>query len=139
MDEGTKKQDIVFTKQQAPGFLARLVMNGLGLWIAARLSENIDYQENFWVIVVAAIIFSVANAILRPIIIILSLPAIILTLGLFMLVVNGFMVWLVSTLYSPFEVKTFGSSVLAAIIIWLVNYGLSIFFSRHVEVRYQRK
>lgn len=134
-----KPQEVLFTKQMAPNFLARLLMNGLGLWIAAQLSANIDYSDNLWVIVIAALIFSIVNAIIRPILIILALPAIILTLGLFMLVVNGFMVWLVSTLYPPFEVRTFGAAVIAAILVWIVNYGLSIFFSRHVEVRYERK
>jgi putative membrane protein len=131
--------EVFFTKHMAPNFLARLLMNGLGLWIAARLSANIDYQNSLWVIAVAALIFSIVNAIIRPTLIILALPAIVLTLGLFMLVVNGCMVWLVSTLYPSFEVKTFGAAVIAAILVWIVNYGLSVFFSRHVEVRYERK
>lgn len=115
--------------------MARLLANAIGLWVAARLSRNIDYNDSLLVIGVAALIFSFFNAILRPILIILALPAIILTLGLFMLVVNGVVVWLVSALYPPFEVRTFGAAVLAAIIVWLVNYGLSIFFYDQTEVK----
>jgi putative membrane protein len=121
---------VAITKSTGPRFVVRLLINALGLWIAARLSRNIDYQDSLAVIAVAALIFSLINAVLRPIVIILSLPAIILTLGFFMLVINGFMVWLVSVIYPSFEVRTFGAAVMAAIIIWIVNYGLSVFFSR---------
>lgn len=124
----------VITRRTAPRFVARLLMNALGLWIAARLSRNIDYQDSLVVIAVAALIFSLINAIIRPLLIILALPAIVLTLGLFMLVINGLMVWLVSALYPSFEVRTFGAAIVAAIIIWVVNYSLSMFFSRQVTL-----
>ena len=122
-------EEMVLTKATWTRFIARLLMNALGLWIAARLSRNIDYQDSLWVIAVAALLFSVINALIRPIVIIFTLPAVVLTLGLFMLVINGLMVWLVSAIYPPFEVRTFGAAVLAAIIVWIVNYGLSMFFS----------
>jgi putative membrane protein len=129
-------KEIVFTKRTGPRFVVRLIANALGLFIAARLSRNIDYEGGLTVIAVAALIFSLINAVLRPLLVILALPAIVLSLGLFMLVINGLMVWLVSALYPPFEVRSFGAAVLAAIIVWLVNYCLSLFFSRDIEVKY---
>lgn len=131
-------KEIIFTRATGPRFLARLLMNALGLWVAARLSRNIDYQDSLAVIAIAALIFSVINAVLRPIMIILALPAIVLSLGLFMLVINGLVVWLVGAIYPAFEVRTFGAAVLAAIIVWLVNYGLSIFFAGDKSVRFTK-
>lgn len=65
---------------------------------------------------------AIINAILRPIIVIFSLPAILITLGLFMVVINGLMVFLVSKLYTPLEVDNFWAAILAGMIIGLVNY-----------------
>jgi putative membrane protein len=60
--------------------------------------------------------------VLKPIIIILSLPAILLTLGLFMIIINGLTVWLASKLYAPLHVSNFFAAILAGMIIGLVNY-----------------
>ena len=106
--------------------LLRWFMNGLGIWAAARLLPGIEY-DYFATIVVAALIFSLINATIRPIVVIFSLPAILITLGFFMLIVNAFMVYLTSVFYEPFIVRDFGSALLAAIIIGLVNYILSTF------------
>jgi putative membrane protein len=121
---------IYFSKGHAPRFITRILFNALGIWIAARLSTSITYDDSLLVIAVAALLFSIANAIIRPVVVVLTLPAILLTLGLFMLVINALMVLLVSALYPPFVVSGFGSAVVAAIIIWIVNYGLSMFFER---------
>lgn len=126
-DHGHIRESVVVTKATWPRFIVRVLANALGLWLAAEISKNIDYDNSVGVILIAALIFSIINAFVRPILVIFTLPAIILTLGLFMLVVNGLMVWLVSALYSPFEVRTFGAAILAAIIVWLVNYALSVF------------
>ena len=73
-------------------FILRWLVNFLGLWAAAELmTGSINYQNRLSVLVVAALIFSLVNAVIRPVIIILSLPAIVLTLGLFTLVINAFM------------------------------------------------
>ena len=74
--------------------------------------------------VLTGLIFSVINSILKPIIIILSLPAILLTLGLFTLIINGFMVYLAIVL-APNVSITFGDAIIAGIILSLVNYIVS--------------
>lgn len=129
---------VTISKGTAPRFIVRLAFNSLGLWIAARLSENISYDDSLIVIVIAALIFALVNAIIRPVLILFALPAIIVSLGLFMLVINGFMIYLVSALYGRFEVETFGSAILAAIIVWTVNYGLSMFFA-NTKLEVERK
>jgi putative membrane protein len=104
-------------------FLLRWMVSSLGLWIAAGLlSHSIDYQDRLGVIIVAGLILAVINILIKPIVVILSLPAILFTLGLFMIIVNGFMVFLVSKLYAPLEITNFWAAVLAGMIIGLVNY-----------------
>jgi putative membrane protein len=103
-------------------FALRWLINFLGLWAAASLLSGINYGEHMRVLVVAALIFSIVNALIRPLIIILALPAIVLTLGLFTLVVNAFMLWLVTILYRPFHITSFWQAIAAVVIIWIVNY-----------------
>jgi len=104
-------------------FLVRWLVSSLGLWIAAGLLRSgVDYNSNLRVIIVAGLILAVINAVLRPIIVIFSLPAIFFTLGIFMLFINGFMVFLVSKLYPSLEITSFWVAILAGIIIGLVNY-----------------
>ncbi len=104
-------------------FCIRWFVCGLGLWIAAGLlGDRITYDSRMGVIIVAGLLLAVVNTIIKPVIIILSLPAILFSLGLFMLVINGLMVMLVSKLYSPLEVTNFGAALLAGMVIGLVNY-----------------
>jgi putative membrane protein len=107
-------------------FLVRWFVCSLGLWIAAGLlGSGITYDNKLRVIIIAGLILAVVNTIIRPIIVILSLPAILLSLGLFMIVINGLTVWLASKLYSPLHVTNFGAAILAGIMIGLVNYLVS--------------
>lgn len=106
-------------------FGLRWLVNFLGLWIAANLVSGITYGDKARYLVVASLIFSIVNALIRPLVIILALPAIVLTLGLFTLVVNTLMLYLTTLLYSRFQIESFWSALVAVIIIWLVNYLLT--------------
>ncbi len=105
-------------------FLIRWLVCSLGLWIAAGIlgSGGIDYGSKFRVIVVAGLVLAIVNVIIRPIVVILSLPAILLSLGLFMIVINGFTVFLASKLYTPLHVTNFWAAIFAGVIIGVVNY-----------------
>ncbi len=104
-------------------FILRWFVCSLGLWIAAGiLGQRINYDSRIGVIVVAGLILAVINAIIKPFVVILSLPAILFSLGLFMIVINGLMVLLVSKLYSDLHVTNFGAAMLAGMVIGLVNY-----------------
>jgi putative membrane protein len=104
-------------------FLIRWLVSSLGLWIAAGLlGDAITYNKEFKVIVIAGLVLALINIIIRPIVVILSLPAILFTLGLFMIVVNGFMVFLASKLYTDLHVTNFWAAILAGMVIGLVNY-----------------
>lgn len=110
-------------------FLLRLLFNGIGLWIAAGLVAGISYGNELTVLAVAALLFSIVNAVLRPVLIVLSLPAIVLTLGLFTLLINGLMLYLVTIIYPQFEIMNFTSALLAVIIVWIVNHALNTIVS----------
>jgi putative membrane protein len=104
-------------------FLIRWFVCGLGIWIAAGLlGDRVDYGERFTVIVVAGLILAVVNSLLKPIVVLLSLPAILFSLGLFMIVINGLMVVTASWLYPSLHVTNFVAAMLAGMIIGLVNY-----------------
>jgi putative membrane protein len=103
-------------------FLIRWLVCGLGLWITAGIfGKSISY-DSISVIVIAGLLLAIVNAIIKPIVVILSLPAILFTLGLFMIVINGLMVMLVSVIYSPLDVASIWSAMLAGMVIGLVNY-----------------
>lgn len=106
-------------------FLLRWMVNFLGLWTAATLVSGIRYEEKARVLLIAALVFSIVNAFVRPLIVLLTLPVILVTLGLFTLVINAFMLYLVALLYPRFEIASFGSALLAVIIIGIVNYLLN--------------
>jgi len=106
-------------------FLLRWFVNGLGLWIAQRLFDTISFDERLSTIVWAGLILSIVNALVKPLLILLTLPAVLLSLGLFMIVINGAAVWLTSYFYGPLQVTSFGGAVLAGLVIGLVNYSLT--------------
>lgn len=104
-------------------FAVRWLVSSLGLWVAAGLfGQRISYDDGAGVIIVAGFILAIVNAVIKPIVIILSLPAILFTLGLFMVVINGLMVVIVSKLYPALVVSNFTSAILAGLCIGLVNY-----------------
>lgn len=103
-------------------FVLRWVVNFLGLWTAASLVSGITYDGRVRVLILAALIFSIVNALIRPLVVILALPAIVLTLGLFTLVVNTFMLYLVTFFYPRFHILSIWAGLAAVVIIWLVNY-----------------
>lgn len=104
-------------------FVIRWFVCALGLWIAAGfLNDRISFDSSLFVLVTAGLLLAVVNTVIKPIVVILSLPAILFSLGLFMIVINGFMVWLVGVLYPRLDISGFGTAMLAGICIGLVNY-----------------
>lgn len=104
--------------------------NLLALWVATELVEGIAYDE-FWTLVLAALVFGAVNLVIRPLIILLALPAVILTLGIALLFINAFMLWLTGKIVPDFEVADFfWAAILGALIVWAVNFVLDQIFER---------
>lgn len=116
--------------------LLRWLVCSLGLWIAAGLlGSGITYERRFGVIVVAGLVLALVNLFIRPLIVLLSLPAILVSLGLFMLVINGLMVWLVSRLYTPLHITNLWAAIFAGVIIGLVNYLVTTIVENNRDTR----
>lgn len=80
---------------------------------------------SFWTALVTAIVLGLFNAVLRPILIILTLPVTILTLGLFTLVINAGVFLLASTIVKGFTVDSFAAAFVGSLLLWLINWGVS--------------
>jgi putative membrane protein len=106
----------------------RFVGNVAALWVASELFDEMTYGDSFWVLVLAAVVFTIVNWIVKPIVAILSLPLIILTLGLFYFFVNVLMLLLTDWVVPDFEAGGFWTLVGATILIWLVNVIIAAFF-----------
>jgi putative membrane protein len=108
------------------GFIVRLLITALGLWVAARLLPGIAFSST-GALIVSALVLGFVNALIRPIIFILTFPLTILTLGLFILIVNGISLALVAWLVPGFHVAGLWSATLGAIIVSLTSWVASHF------------
>lgn len=110
-------------------FLVRWLVSGLGLWLAAVIlgASNLDISGDWVTVVGAGFFLALVNMALKPILVVLSFPAIILSLGIFMLILNGFLILIASWLYSPLYVKNLGIAIIAGIIVGLVNFLVTQF------------
>lgn len=113
------------TMNLAYKFLVRWLVSSLGLWIAAGIFSGITYDAQLQVLIIAGFLLAIVNSFIRPVLVLFTLPAVLLTLGLFMVVINGLMVWLVAWLYGPLEISSFWVALLAGLIIGLVNWLVS--------------
>lgn len=106
------------------GFLLRAAISALGLWVASEIFEGLKFESTSKLIV-AAVLLGIVNAFVRPLAFILTLPLTVLTLGLFLLVLNAAMVALVAWLVPGFEISGFWTAVGAALIVSLVSWAAS--------------
>jgi len=106
------------------GFLIRLAIGAFGLWVAARIVPGMHF-EGAGTLIVAAFLLGLVNAVVRPLVILLTLPLTVLTLGLFLLVVNGLMLALVAVLLPGFTLDGLGAAVLGAIVSGLAAWFAS--------------
>ena len=106
------------------GFLVRAAVTALGLWVASELLSGLTFETPAKLIL-SAIVLGVVNAFVRPLAFILTLPITIVTLGLFLLVLNAGMVSLVAWLVPGFQISGFWTAVGAALIVSLVSWAAS--------------
>ena len=111
-------------------FLLRLLINAAALWVAIALLPGIQFEGGWLTLLGVALVFGLVNAFLRPILKLLSLPVIFLTLGLFALVLNGFLLWLTGRLSTAlglgFQVEGCWTSILGALVVSIVSALLSL-------------
>ena len=107
--------------------LLRLVGNLAALWVASELFDEMTYGDAFGTLLLAAVVFTIVNWIVKPIVAILSIPLIILTLGVAYFFVNVLMLLLTDWVVDDFEAGGFWTVVGATIVIWVVNLVISAF------------
>ena len=106
------------------GFLIRAVVVGIGLWLGSKIFNGVAFNST-GTLIAAALLLGIVNAFVRPIIVVLTLPITLLTLGLFLLVINALMIMLVAWLLPGFLVAGFWSAVFAAIVVSLTSWVMS--------------
>ena len=117
----------------------RVLVNAVALWVAVVLVGGVDIDARttpgkIGTLLVVAVIFGLVNAVLRPVVLVLSCPLLVLTLGLFALVANALLFWLSAavsnSLGAPFEVDGFWAAFWGAIVVSLVSWALSLLVRR---------
>ena len=120
-------------------FLLRLLINASALWVAIQLVGGIDHRGTWWSLLLVALVFGVLNAGVRPLLKLLSIPLIIVTLGLFIFVINALMLlltsWVSGLLDLGFYVDGFWSAFLGGLVVSVVSLVLSLFTGARSNVK----
>lgn len=120
--------------------LWRLLINAAALWAATRIVPGITFDGDWRLLLVVALVFGVLNVAVRPILILLTLPLFIITLGLFTFVLNAVMLWLTSVVSDAlgigFHVDGFGAAFLGALVVTVVSFLLSLFVASGTRERH---
>ncbi|TDI85982.1 MAG: phage holin family protein [Chloroflexi bacterium] len=111
-------------------FILRIFINAVAIWVASLVLTGLDFQGNLGSLILVALIFGLVNALIRPIVKLLTFPITLLTLGLFTLVVNALMLMLTAVLSSSLDLagnffESFLTAVLGALVISIVSMVLS--------------
>ncbi len=115
-------------------FLARVLVTAFGLWMADQLLAGIRFDSagSLWI---AALLLGVVNAVVRPVVFFLTLPITVLTLGLFVFVINGAMVLLVARLMPSFHTDGLGAAILASVVVSLTAWAANTFIGKKDDRR----
>ncbi len=114
------------------GFLIRVLINAAAIYVATTLVSGFRVSTTA-TLLLAALVLAVINAAVRPIMVVLTLPLTVLSLGLFLLVLNAICLWLVTVLVPGVEVRSFGAAFLSALIISIVSWVLSMVVGREAS------
>jgi putative membrane protein len=115
------------------GFLVRVLVNALAIYVAAAVVPGVEIT-GVLAALVAGLVFGLVNAIVRPVLLVLTLPLTLLTLGLFLFVLNAFCFWLTSALVEGFDVHGFWAALFGALLVSVVSWGLTAFLSDRGQV-----
>ena len=110
------------------GILIRVVVNAAAIYLAAAIVPGIEISGVLTALG-AGLVLGLTNAVIRPILVILTLPVTLVTLGLFLFVLNGLCLWLTALLVKGFEVHGFWSAVFGALLVSAVSWTLNAFVS----------
>ena len=109
-----------------PRLIFAWLSNVVALFAAAWIIGPIDYGDDFWVLFIAALVFTIVNVFVRPLVILLALPAVILTLGLALILNNMLMLYMTDWIVPSFETGSFWATLGGAVIVSIVNLILNL-------------
>jgi putative membrane protein len=113
--------------------IARIVVVALGLWLASRIVPGVEIRD-LETLVLAALLLGIVNAVVKPLLILITLPLTLLTLGLFILVINALLFGLVSLFLHGFVVHGFGAAFLGALVVSVVSWFASAFIGKRGKI-----
>ncbi|MBI2972990.1 MAG: phage holin family protein [Armatimonadetes bacterium] len=111
------------------GFLLRWLFNAIAIYLTTRIIQGLQIPD-FTTALIAALVLGIVNAFIRPIVLLLTLPINLLTLGLFTLIVNTLMLYLVAAVVRSFVITSFWSALIGAVLIAIISTLLSHIFAR---------
>ena len=115
------------------GFVARVLVNALAIYLAAAIVPGVEIS-GVLAALGAGLVFGLVNAFVRPVLLVLTLPLTLLTLGLFLFVLNAFCFWLTSALVKGFDVQGFWAAVFGALLVSVVSWAVTAFLSDRGQV-----
>jgi putative membrane protein len=115
------------------GFLARVLVNALAIYLAAAVVPGVEIT-GVLAALVAGLVFGLVNAFVRPVLLVLTLPLTLLTLGLFLFVLNAFCFWLTSAVVKGFDVHGFWAALFGALLVSVVSWAVTAFLSDRGQV-----
>lgn len=112
-------------------FLLRLVVTAIALWVAINVIPGLEYQGGPIGLLGVALVFGIVNALVRPVLLMLTCPLVVLTLGLFLFVLNGFLLWLTAAFSGAlgihFHIAGFWPAILGGLVVGIVSMLLNVF------------
>ncbi|MBX5469379.1 MAG: phage holin family protein [Thermoleophilaceae bacterium] len=118
-------------------FAITWAFNVVALFVAAWLLSGVSYGDSWWTLLIAGVVFTAANMLVKPVLTVLSIPFIIVTLGVFYFLINILMLYITDWIVGDFEIETFWWGALAAIVVGVVNALLHGLFGRPGEAEQQ--
>src|SRR3954469_21214381 len=106
--------------------IVQVVVDGFALWLAAQVVDGVHFDGNLNALVLTALAFSIVKLVIRPFVILLTLPLTILTFGLFLPVINALMLMLTGAISRSYTVDGFGAAFIGGLLISIVNMALGL-------------
>ena len=117
------------------GLFLRWLLNAIALWVTSEVIPGI-HVDGIAALFFAAIALGIFNAVLRPLLIIITLPINLITLGLFTFIINGAMLYLTASVVVGFSIDGFGAAILGALVLSIVSFLLNIFIADSGRIEY---
>ena len=110
-------------------FFTKIIVNLIAFTVVGTMFKGI-YIDGLFTLIAISVLFAILNALVKPIITIITIPLTAMTFGIFYLIINGFMVWLTSTLIAGFSIASFGTAFWASIFLSLISWLAEMIFFR---------